>query len=149
MTKKKRWIKEREKRNKAEIFEAKFLPEMGQKSLIYAFVARGTLILAEYTEFSGNFNSIAFQCLQKLPATSNKFTYNCDAHTFTYLLDNGYSESLFLSFPFSFGFGCGCGCGFCFLIKHGTVNCFGFGKDGRMDMGVVLFGLGLRFFDWV
>ncbi|KAJ9707941.1 hypothetical protein PVL29_000149 [Vitis rotundifolia] len=64
---------------------------MGQKSLIYAFVARGTVILAEYTEFSGNFNSIAFQCLQKLPATSNKFTYNCDAHTFTYLLDNGYT----------------------------------------------------------
>ena len=69
---------------------------MGQKSLIYAFVARGTVILAEYTEFSGNFNSIAFQCLQKLPATSNKFTYNCDAHTFTYLLDNGYSACLFL-----------------------------------------------------
>lgn len=80
-----------EKRNRAEICEAKFLPEMGQKSLIYAFVARGTVILAEYTEFSGNFNSIAFQCLQKLPATSNKFTYNCDAHTFTYLLDNGYT----------------------------------------------------------
>ncbi|PRQ41550.1 putative Longin-like domain-containing protein [Rosa chinensis] len=31
---------------------------MGQKSLMYAFVARGTVILAEHTEFSGNFNSI-------------------------------------------------------------------------------------------
>ncbi|KAL3570102.1 hypothetical protein D5086_027351 [Populus alba] len=49
---------------------------MSQKSLIYAFVSRGTVILADYTEFSGNFNSIAFQCLQKLPATNNKFTYN-------------------------------------------------------------------------
>ncbi|KAE9613659.1 hypothetical protein Lal_00016379 [Lupinus albus] len=62
-----------------------------QKSLIYAFVSRGTVILAEYTEFSGNFNSIAFQCLQKLPSTNNKFTYNCDAHTFNYLVDNGFT----------------------------------------------------------
>ncbi|XP_030943530.1 vesicle-associated membrane protein 721-like [Quercus lobata] len=64
---------------------------MSQKPLIYAFVARGTVILSEYTEFSGNFNSIAFQCLQKLPSTNNKFTYNCDAHTFNYLVDNGFT----------------------------------------------------------
>ncbi|XP_050234806.1 vesicle-associated membrane protein 722-like [Mercurialis annua] len=64
---------------------------MGQKSLIYTFVSRGTVILAEYTEFSGNFNSIAFQCLQKLPSSNNKFTYNCDAHTFNYLVDNGFT----------------------------------------------------------
>ncbi|KAJ8426615.1 hypothetical protein Cgig2_011834 [Carnegiea gigantea] len=53
---------------------------MGQQNLIYSFVARGTVILAEYTEFTGNFTSIASQCLQKLPATNNKFTYNCDAY---------------------------------------------------------------------
>ncbi|KAB2600232.1 synptobrevin-related protein [Pyrus ussuriensis x Pyrus communis] len=58
---------------------------MGQQSLIYSFVARGTVILAEYTEFTGNFISIASQCLQKLPATNNKLTYNCDGHTFNYL----------------------------------------------------------------
>jgi len=68
-----------------------------QKQLIYAFVSRGTVILAEFTEFSGNFNSIAFQCLQKLPSTNNKFTYNCDNHTFNYLIDNGYSK---FNFPF-------------------------------------------------
>ncbi|XP_052727582.1 putative vesicle-associated membrane protein 726 isoform X3 [Vigna angularis] len=62
-----------------------------QRSLIYAFVSRGTVILAEYTEFSGNFNTIAFQCLQKLPASNNKFTYNCDGHTFNYLVDNGFT----------------------------------------------------------
>ncbi|RWW09319.1 hypothetical protein BHE74_00014733 [Ensete ventricosum] len=65
---------------------------MGQQSLIYSFVSRGTVILAEYTEFSGNFNSIAAQCLQKLPASNNKFTYNCDGHTFNYLVEDGYSE---------------------------------------------------------
>ncbi|KAK2394490.1 hypothetical protein P8452_16254 [Trifolium repens] len=62
-----------------------------QKPLIYSFVSRGTVILAEFTEFSGNFNSIAFQCLQKLPSTNNKFTYECDDHTFNYLIDNGYT----------------------------------------------------------
>ncbi|KAL6548534.1 hypothetical protein OROGR_008955 [Orobanche gracilis] len=64
---------------------------MGQQSLIYSFVARGTMILAEYTEFTGNFTSIASQCLQKLPASSNRFTYNCDGHTFNYLVENGFT----------------------------------------------------------
>ncbi|XP_022727995.1 putative vesicle-associated membrane protein 726 isoform X2 [Durio zibethinus] len=65
---------------------------MGQQSLIYAFVARGTVVLADYTEFTGNFTSIASQCLQKHPASSsNKFTYNCDGHTFNYLVDNGFT----------------------------------------------------------
>ncbi|KAL9232782.1 hypothetical protein vseg_007851 [Gypsophila vaccaria] len=64
---------------------------MGQQSLILSFVARGTVILAEYTEFTGNFTSVAVQCLQKLPSSSNKFTYNCDGHTFNYLVENGYT----------------------------------------------------------
>uniref|UniRef100_A0A803KMW8 Uncharacterized protein n=1 Tax=Chenopodium quinoa TaxID=63459 RepID=A0A803KMW8_CHEQI len=63
---------------------------MGQQNLIYSFVARGTVILAEYTEFTGNFTSIASQCLQKLPATNNKFTYNCDGHTFNFLVSDGF-----------------------------------------------------------
>jgi len=64
------------------------------------------VILADYTEFSRNFNSIAFQCLQKLPATNNKFTYNCDGHTFNYLVDNGFSK---------------CFCGFCLVLRF---SCF-------------------------
>ncbi|XP_058728409.1 putative vesicle-associated membrane protein 726 [Vicia villosa] len=64
---------------------------MGQQTLIYSFVARGTVILAEYTEFSGNFSTIASQCLQKLPSSNNRFTYNCDGHTFNYLVDNGFT----------------------------------------------------------
>lgn len=76
---------------------------MGQnsrKTLIYALVARGTpaVVLAEYTEFSGNFNSIAYQCLQKLPSSNNKFTYNCDNHTFNYLVHDGFSESILRSY---------------------------------------------------
>ncbi|GLJ21338.1 hypothetical protein SUGI_0392400 [Cryptomeria japonica] len=64
---------------------------MGQQSLIYSFVARGTVVLAEFTEFTGNFTSIAAQCLQKLPASNNKFTYNCDNHTFNYLVEDGFA----------------------------------------------------------
>ncbi|XP_040989262.1 putative vesicle-associated membrane protein 726 [Juglans microcarpa x Juglans regia] len=64
---------------------------MGQQLLIYSFVARGTVILAEYTEFSENFISIASQCLQKLPASNNRFTYNYDGHSFNYLVDNGFT----------------------------------------------------------
>ncbi|GKB94680.1 vesicle-associated membrane protein 724 [Tanacetum coccineum] len=57
----------------------------------WSFVARGTMILAEYTEFTGNFPAIASQCLQKLPSTNNKFTYNCDHHTFNFLVQDGYA----------------------------------------------------------
>ncbi|XP_058729338.1 vesicle-associated membrane protein 721 [Vicia villosa] len=64
---------------------------MGQQSLIYSFVARGTLIIAEHSDFTGNFTTIALQCLQKLPASNNRFTYNCDGHTFNFLVDNGFS----------------------------------------------------------
>ncbi|KAJ0785964.1 putative Longin domain-containing protein [Helianthus annuus] len=64
---------------------------LGQQSLIYNFVSRGTVvILAEYTEFTGNFTTIASKCLQKLPTTNNKLTYNCDGHTFNYLIEDGF-----------------------------------------------------------
>ncbi|KAK9145979.1 hypothetical protein Sjap_005882 [Stephania japonica] len=63
----------------------------GQSTLIYSLVARGTVVLAEYTEFKGNFTTIAAQCLQKLPSSNNRFTYNCDSHTFNYLVENGFT----------------------------------------------------------
>ncbi|XP_057420957.1 vesicle-associated membrane protein 724 [Lotus japonicus] len=64
---------------------------MSQESFIYSFVARGTMVLAEYTEFTGNFPAIASQCLQKLTSSNNKFTYNCDHHTFNFLVEDGYA----------------------------------------------------------
>lgn len=71
---------------------------MVQESFIYSFVARGTMVLAEYTEFTGNFPAIAAQCLQKLPSSNNKFTYNCDHHTFNFLVEDGYGKfSFYLS----------------------------------------------------
>lgn len=64
---------------------------MSQESFIYSFVARGTMVLAEYTEFTGNFPAIASQCLQKIPSANNKFTYSCDHHTFSFLVEDGYA----------------------------------------------------------
>ncbi|CAL5192029.1 unnamed protein product [Lathyrus oleraceus] len=64
---------------------------MVQQSLIYSFVARDTVILAEHTDFTGNFPEIALQCLQRLPSTNTKFTYNTDGHTFNYLAHDGFT----------------------------------------------------------
>ncbi|CAH8358661.1 unnamed protein product [Eruca vesicaria subsp. sativa] len=65
---------------------------MAQKSsLIYSFVARGTVILVELTDFKSHLTSIAAHYLQKLPSSDNKLTYICDGHTFSYLVENGFT----------------------------------------------------------
>lgn len=65
-------------------------------TLVYSFVARGAVVLADHAEVSGNFASVAAQCLQKLPSTNNRHSYNCDGHTFNYLVEDGFSEFLLL-----------------------------------------------------
>ncbi|KAL8145982.1 vesicle-associated membrane protein 727 [Apium graveolens] len=81
---------------------------MNPRGLIYSFVAKGTVVLAEHTPYSGNFSTIAVQCLQKLPSGSSKYTYSCDGHTFNFLLDTGFvflvvaDESTGRSVPFVF-----------------------------------------------
>ncbi|KAL6545467.1 hypothetical protein OROGR_009341 [Orobanche gracilis] len=81
---------------------------MTPKGLIYSFVAKGTVVLAEHTPYSGNFSTIAVQCLQKLPSNGSKYTYSCDGHTFNFLLDSGFvflvvvDESMGRSIPFVF-----------------------------------------------
>ncbi|KDP43378.1 hypothetical protein JCGZ_26478 [Jatropha curcas] len=81
---------------------------MSQKGLIYSFVAKGTVVLAEHTPYSGNFSTIAVQCLQKLPSNSSKYTYSCDGYTFNFLIDGGFvflvvaDEATGRSVPFVF-----------------------------------------------
>ncbi|GLT57039.1 hypothetical protein SLA2020_300420 [Shorea laevis] len=81
---------------------------MSQKGLIYSFVAKGNVVLAEHTSYSGNFSIIAVQCLQKLPSNSGKYTYSCDGHMFNFLIDNGFvflavaDESVGRGMPFVF-----------------------------------------------
>lgn len=59
--------------------------------LIYAFVAQGTSVLAEYTPFHGNFNSVALECLQHLQPGQDKITITCDKHTFNWLRKEGFT----------------------------------------------------------
>ncbi|KAI4992816.1 putative vesicle-associated membrane protein 726 [Hordeum vulgare subsp. vulgare] len=61
------------------------------KKLVYSFVARGTAVLADHAESSGNFASVAAQCLQKLPPNNNRLSYNCDGHTFNYHIHDGFT----------------------------------------------------------
>ncbi|KAL8233244.1 hypothetical protein R6Q57_003022 [Mikania cordata] len=81
---------------------------MKKKGLIYSFVAKGTVVLAEHTAYSGNVSTIAVQCLQKLPSNSSRYTYSCDEYTFNFLLDSGFvflvvaDESTGRSVPFVF-----------------------------------------------
>jgi len=62
--------------------------------LIYSFVARGTTVLADYTAYTGNFSTVAIQCLEKCPTNNSRFTFTCDRHTFNYTIDGGYSALL-------------------------------------------------------
>lgn len=61
--------------------------------LIYAFVARGTTVLADHTgpQFTGNFRSVAVQCLDRVPNGNNKFTFTANQHSVNFLIENGYT----------------------------------------------------------
>ena len=49
-------------------------------------------MLADYTSYSGNFSTVAIQCLEKCPTDgSSKFSFTCDRHTFNYVVSGGYS----------------------------------------------------------
>eukprot|EP00250_Pteridium_aquilinum_P026752 c33534_g1_i1 orf=188-892(+) len=81
---------------------------MGTNSLIYSFVAKESVVLAEQTAFSGNFSTIAVQCLEKLPSYNSRQTYACDGHSFNYLIDDGFvylvvaNDSVGRELPFAF-----------------------------------------------
>ncbi|KAI5066905.1 hypothetical protein GOP47_0017433 [Adiantum capillus-veneris] len=81
---------------------------MGTNSLIYSFVAKGSVVLAEQTAYSGNFSTIAVQCLEKLPSYNSRQTYACDGHSFNYLVEDGFvflvvaNDSVGRELPFAF-----------------------------------------------
>ncbi|XP_066307481.1 vesicle-associated membrane protein 721-like isoform X2 [Miscanthus floridulus] len=68
---------------------------MAQPSLIYAFVARGTVILADHVDFAGSFFTVsglatkAAQLLRGLPSVG-KIVNHCEGgHTFDYYIEDG------------------------------------------------------------
>lgn len=57
--------------------------------LIYSAVARGPVILAEYSVFAGNFSQVAKDYLSK-SNNSGRFSYTVDSHVFSMLGEDGY-----------------------------------------------------------
>ncbi|KAF9408134.1 Vesicle-associated membrane protein, partial [Podila epigama] len=58
-------------------------------SIIYALVAKGTIILAEYTNSSGNFTTVTEAILAKIPPNNSKLTYVYDRYLFHYICEDG------------------------------------------------------------
>ncbi|CAG8564957.1 690_t:CDS:2 [Funneliformis caledonium] len=58
-------------------------------SLIYGLVARGPVILAEYTSSSGNFTQVTQAILEKIPPNNSKLTYVYDRYLFHYICEDG------------------------------------------------------------
>ncbi|KAF9436616.1 Vesicle-associated membrane protein [Entomortierella beljakovae] len=58
-------------------------------SIIYALVARGTVILAEHTNSSGNFTTVTEAILEKIPPNNSKLTYVYDRYLFHYICEDG------------------------------------------------------------
>jgi hypothetical protein len=59
--------------------------------IIYSLVARGTLILAEYTSYDGDFPGLARKILAQTPKSKSKKTYTKDNYSFTLFSDNEFT----------------------------------------------------------
>lgn len=57
--------------------------------ILYALVARGKNVLAEYTSAQGNFPTVTRVLLSKIPEQDGKMSYVYDSHVFHYIVDNG------------------------------------------------------------
>jgi vesicle-associated membrane protein 72 len=59
--------------------------------LIYSAVARGPVLLSEYSVFAGNFSTVAKTYLSK-STNDGRFAYTVDSHVFSFLAEDGYCE---------------------------------------------------------
>lgn len=81
---------------------------MGDRFLIYSYVAKGTTVLVEYPAVSGNVGMIASQCLASLPPGNNKHSFVCGFRMFNFLVADGITylavadEGFGRTIPFSF-----------------------------------------------
>jgi len=58
--------------------------------IIYGIVARGTVVLAEFSNAKGNFDQVTKRILEKIPTEHNsKMSYVYDRHIFHYMVDSG------------------------------------------------------------
>jgi len=59
--------------------------------IIYALVARGTLVLAEFTSFDGDFPQMARKVLAKSPRSKLKKTYVKEGYAFTFFSEDEFT----------------------------------------------------------
>ncbi|CAM9551133.1 unnamed protein product [Choristocarpus tenellus] len=57
--------------------------------IVYALVARGKDVLAEYTATTGNFPTVTRVLLSKIPGNDGKMSYVWDSFVFHYIVENG------------------------------------------------------------
>ncbi|KDO19185.1 hypothetical protein SPRG_14796 [Saprolegnia parasitica CBS 223.65] len=57
--------------------------------IVYALIARGKTVLAEYTASSGNFPTVTRVLLAKIPLDDSKMSYVYDKHVFHYVVKDG------------------------------------------------------------
>ena len=57
-------------------------------TILYALIARGKNVLAEFTPTSGNFPTITRVLLGKIPDTDGRMSYVYDSHVFHYQVEN-------------------------------------------------------------
>ncbi|KAG0238283.1 hypothetical protein BGX31_003314 [Mortierella sp. GBA43] len=58
-------------------------------TIIYSFIAKGPIILAEYSATTGNFASVTEAILEKIPPGNSKLTYAYDSYLFHYISEDG------------------------------------------------------------
>ncbi|CAM9581654.1 unnamed protein product [Ectocarpus sp. 4 AP-2014] len=58
-------------------------------TIVYALIARGKAVLAEFTATAGNFPTVTRVLLNKIPAEATRMSYVWDAHVFHYIVENG------------------------------------------------------------
>lgn len=63
--------------------------ETGGSNILYAVVARGTNVLAQYSAEKGNYEAIAARILAKVPEHNVKSFYENDNLSFNFLISDG------------------------------------------------------------
>eukprot|EP00794_Sanderia_malayensis_P012782 gene12782-14093_t len=58
-------------------------------SIYYALISRGTVLLVDYTESSGNFEQITASMLHKIPREDTKCTYVSEGYQFHVIVEDG------------------------------------------------------------
>jgi hypothetical protein len=59
--------------------------------IIYALIARGSLVLAEYTVYKGDFTTLARKILSQSKISKSKKSYIKDGYTFTYFSEDDFT----------------------------------------------------------